>query len=388
MRTEKRFKGIKTTDAVGKVIDAFLNTDVATVQVEKYHVLNDALVYRSLVTEQLQIDPGKALQLFSLILSGALIPIDATLQELRQRHAGRPEDVMRFQVRRLAENVIAMRIRLADDSVQYVGNSSALPLIGRRVAFGREQVNRDETEVQARLSKLIPMVPFSVFQQARLDLNSMRIIERGPAETVTRKVESVWTDCKTGKPKYKLETVHFTGASLFAVGGSAFLFDIDRREIEEQVFNPFLAKLPSVVGSIAEAYESLKPQAVKDAEAIGVPYRRQGEWFFLPVPSEQAALFDAVAGQPGALRPITLKAGPNRPNTCETGLSVYNGEVVMLARGDRRDDWQDVQAGAVSYVKGAVKHTGREHADLVLDGWYMPVPNTATESFTILGDID
>jgi hypothetical protein len=42
----------------------------------------------------------------------------------------------------------------------------------------------------------------------------------------------------------------------------------------------------------------------------------------------------------------------------------------------------------VHYVNGNVRHTGREHEDLHLDKWHIAVPNTAIQSFTIVGDID
>jgi hypothetical protein len=40
------------------------------------------------------------------------------------------------------------------------------------------------------------------------------------------------------------------------------------------------------------------------------------------------------------------------------------------------------------YVTGKVKHTGREHKDLILEGYYEVYPNTSVRSFTITGDID
>lgn len=394
MKKSKQFKGIKTTDAIGKAIDAFLNTGVNAGPFEGYSVINDALIYRMPITTRVLVNKENFSRFSGMVTAGVLVLTDTTLDALTVEfksieYVGHSEHI---SVRRLAENVIARRIRLSDQTVglEYVGNSAALDLIGRKVAFGRERLNRNETEIQQRLSKLIPMIPFNVFDQARLSLDSMRIIERGKPETVTRKVQ-VGTGGKTGKPKYKLETVHFTGASLFSVGDMAFLFDIDRREIEHQVFNPFLVKLPfdfELPAGIAEAYELLKPQVVKDAERGGKPILRQGEWFFLPVTLTVARGLSAMASTPGTLRDIELRAGPNRPNTAQ-GISIYDGKPVVWQRSDGvMVRWQEVRAEAESYVTGTVKHTGCEHADLVLDGWYTAVPNTATESFTITGDID
>jgi len=39
-------------------------------------------------------------------------------------------------------------------------------------------------------------------------------------------------------------------------------------------------------------------------------------------------------------------------------------------------------------VKGEVTHDGREHEPIKLKKWHKPIPNTATNSFTIQGNID
>ena len=82
--------------------------------------------------------------------------------------------------------------------------------------------------------------------------------------------------------KESIRPMHFVGAILFRVNRKYFLFDVDRNELEYFRFNPFIVQLPHKVTSIAEAYESLKPQEVKDALAKGLDVKRQGEWFFIP----------------------------------------------------------------------------------------------------------
>lgn len=393
----KRFK-VVCSDDIGQAIDALLNSDTQAVQFNRYQVVGDLLVYRAPVTDDLKIPADRVPALIEMIKTGTVVLVEPPLAVLEtladslnvvaldsKRESGhwdRPATV-KVKIRCIKQDIVAKRVRQPDGSTLYIGNSSVLGLIGRYVSFGRESVNRSETEIQQRLSRLIPVVPFSVFEQAGLDLNAMRILERGPAETVERKREA-GTDRKTGKPKYKLETVHFTGASLFQVGDACFLFDLDRRELAEKVFNPFLVKLPRAVRTIAEAYDSLKPDEVKAAEASGAPVPRQGEWFFLPVDKVLSARLDALKGDKDVMRQVTLQAGPNRPNYAQ-GISLDNGRPV---RGTRVDDWQDVRARAESYVTGKVEHSGRDHAPLILKGWYRAVPNTATESFTITGDID
>jgi hypothetical protein len=245
------------------------------------------------------------------------------------------------------------------------------------------------------------MIPFSVMEQAKLDITKLKFVEEAEAEHITRKTKR-W-DSKKQKDIFYNEQVHFTGAKLFEVDGTQFLFDLDRREVKHRIFNPFLVKLPRKVASIAEAYESLKPKQVLAAEKRGIEVLRQGEWFFIKAKApklkklskhEQALAILGTGSLYGTAsefftkqygkktlkkllaqakhvadsmpRAMTLQAGPNRPNRAELGL-IQNG---------------------ISYVTGKVSHTGREHADLHLDGWYVAVANTAQESFTVTGDVD
>jgi hypothetical protein len=281
----------------------------------------------------------------------------------------------------LKENLVAKKID-QDGKTLIIGNSSVLGLIGRRVSYGHAQENRDETEVQRILSVLIPMIPFSVFDEAGLDLDQFHLIERGNSESLTR---------LRGTGKYKKnedgtiaqdedyerieimepETVHFTGASLFRVQDKYFLFDIDRIEIENQIFNAFLVELPRACTTITEAYEMLKPDEVKAAEAKGLTVLRQGEFFFIPTDAKfeptQRELRSYEREENGKTHenmPGILQAGDNSPNRS----TLFHKES--------------------GHVSGTVTHDGREHAPLKLKGWYRAVPNTSTQSFTLRGDID
>jgi hypothetical protein len=288
----------------------------------------------------------------------------------------------------LEENTIAIKIK-QPDKTHYLGNSSALGLIGRSNHWGTERLNSTETDIQRKLSLLITMVPFSVFEQANLDLQSYRLVDRGPEETVTRRVPD-GHDKKTGKPKFKDETVHFTGASLFTVGDNLYLFDIDRREISLKVFNPFLVQIPVKVKTIAEAYEALKPQQVKDAEQKGIQVRRQGEFFFVPVDKSEVKRLDAHKDK---LQDIELRAGDNRPNNAK-GVQFLDGEFTDASNLDwhaqykLRDKIRENRDKVETFVTSKVEHSGREHAPLILKGWYRAYANTAMNSFTIEGDID
>src|ERR1019366_3252183 len=145
---------------------------------------------------------------------------------------------------------------------------------------------------------------------------------------------------------------------------------------------------PKPVKTIAEAYESLKPQAVKDAEAKGLEVLRQGEFFFIPVDKKTVELLDSqisnLEKREDQLDDLTLSAGPNRPNYAH-GIELKDGK-----RLNRRElDWEkrrEIKSDA-TYLIGEVIHSGREHEPIQLKTWYTAVPNTAQKSFTITGDV-
>jgi hypothetical protein len=307
-------------------------------------------------------------------------------------------------------------------SGKVLGNASILPLIGRQVSYGNENLNRSVTKIQTLMEgrKEFDSIPFSVFQEAKLNLTTYTELDSTGEENVTRKVQNPkWSSWKKDEtvPEFIEETVHFMGARLFSVESNTdlgdkkikFLFDIDRKEIDNQIFNPFLVQVPengTPITSIDQAYDCIMPNEVKDAIANGEHVKRQGEWFFIPTKTnplskiaglteeqrKEYALAMAIKKQSNwdttlsemlgeeltekyknigyipevGVKRMELRAGKNRPNHAEKGLN----------------------SDGISYVKGKVSHSGREHADIVLEGWHIALPNTAIDSFTITGDID
>jgi hypothetical protein len=315
-----KFKLKKPKDEIQKAINAFLTGKIG--KFGHYVAVENALVYRTVV-----------------------------------------EDGMNFKV---LQDVIAVKM-IREGNTIFLGNSSILSFIGRTVNWGNENLNRSVTDIQTRLSILIPMVPFTVFKQAGLDLLKLNIVDRGNEETLRIK-ESTGKHDKDYNPIMHVVNRHFTGASLYEVEGKQFLFDVDRREVEHKILNPFLVELTTKVRTISEAYDSLMPSEVKDAIKEGKTVLRQGEWFFIPVEGEFQAktVKNQWSGKEEKQR-AELKAGPNRPN-----YATNMHESVTLGL----------------LVSGKVSHSGREHADLNLNGWYKPVVNTSIRSFTITGDVD
>lgn len=264
------------------------------------------------------------------------------------------------------QDVLVLRL-IRSGKVHYLANASRLNYCESKISFGERHAKRwgGETQTQQYLRECgFPMLPFSSFTQAGLKISDAEILDQTGSETVIEKTLD-------HNDKEKMIERHFTGASLFLIGGKCFLFDIDREEIKHGLFNPFICELPSKVNSIVEAYDILKPLEVRTAEIEGKEVLRQGEYFFIKVAEQDA--YKPDAGQAdwnfrenneSSFKTARLSAQGNRPHL----VSFFNED-----------------AGLVS---GEVLHTGREHKNLVLKGWFKPVPNTATRAFTLRGDVD
>lgn len=249
----------------------------------------------------------------------------------------------------------------------FVGNSSSL-WHARNVKTRRIYATRGgPLKIQTVLTEVMPMVPFLMFKEARLDINTFHLIDRGPDEKLDLGL------------KVKGETVmtHFMGAMVFrlevrkrskGIEGQSYkyyLFDIDRNDVRLKNFNAFLSQLGREVSSVDDAYKSLKPKEVYEAEKfLGHECPRQGEWFFIPVQGEHK-------------NAIEKAYHPGRPR---------NVEAVLQSKGNRAHYVKHLSEEG--YVKGEVTHGGREHKPIILETWHKAVPNTAIGSFKISGAVD
>lgn len=320
-----------------------------------------------------------------------------TLEEAKEKlkNCSSYQQGLRFKVMREESNEIARKI-IVDGKPILLGNSSILPLVGRTVAYGNEKLNRSETAIQREMaSQGFTMIPFSVFTEAKLNLDKYKLIDRGNECDVVVSVEKEG-NYNNGYKKTRIdETRHFTGASLFEVDGQVYLFDIDQNEIEHKIFNPFLATVNGKPKTIKEAYEMLKPKEVVQAEKKGLKVLRQGEWFFIKTKApkirklsdKEKLVILGVQRFNNAADMIGVKKDEKKANKLLEGIPKQGN---IQAGTSRPNTVQRLlKQGKTTYASGLVKHTGREHKDLNLGkDWYIVVPNTSIKNFTITGDID
>jgi len=162
-----------------------------------------------------------------------------------------------------------------------------------------------------------------------------------------------------GKP-WRYE--HVLGGVVIELGGNYYLSGVDENE-PWRLRSYFLCQLPNAVASIGQAYESLKPQRVRDAEVRGVEIRRQGDVFLVP-----------VAGRDWNL---TLRFGRD---TLARDHRLWNGTHTAS---------RALVADGRVFVSGRLTHERRQHRTLYCKGlWYEATKNTALASWNAVGHID
>ena len=153
---------------------------------------------------------------------------------------------------------------------------------------------------------------------------------------------------------------HVLGGVVVALSDKYYLSAIDRNE-PWRLRAYFLCQLPYGVSSIGDAYDALKPQRVKDAEAEGIEVRRQGDVFLIRVTEKDWNL--------------------------ELGRD-------MLAKDHRLWDRTHVASKALIaddrvFVSGKLTHERRQHRAVFFKGvWYEAVMNTALASWNAVGYVD
>lgn len=168
---------------------------------------------------------------------------------------------------------------------------------------------------------------------------------------------------------------HRLGAVLFTIRSISFLSSFDNLDKG----NYFLCQVPRNPSTVDEAYEYLKPDAVKTAEQVGLPILRQGDWFFTRPYGEAQAI---VLGQISKLRKTEVR-----------GLRLGgNGGTHVVTRARQLTGIEPPTFA----VAGCVTHRpqdGRrpEHKRLKLGtegGWWIPFKNTSEAGWSAMGNVD
>lgn len=163
----------------------------------------------------------------------------------------------------------------------------------------------------------------------------------------------------------------------------------------------FVAAIPETVpvSNVAQAKLALKPDAVRIAErSYGVPvkatnkrrnaaFKRQGEWFFLPVNIEFDKLlvlktepFSRGRGKSHYAEEAVRKGGRNvwvGPRN-----QVFDGNLPLSITGAERAKFTIRTADAKLYVRGRITHA--DHRTIVLDGWHEVVMNNEPRNVGVL----
>jgi hypothetical protein len=166
----------------------------------------------------------------------------------------------------------------------------------------------------------------------------------------------------------------------------------------------FVAGIPesAPVGTVRQAKEALKPVEIQTAQARqglranarnrrkNAAYRRQGEWFFLPVAEmivdEKLVLHDEPLARGDGGKPhwaeFCYRTGGETVYVC----SRYSNGVIgllykaILAGNPKANSWgwRTMRRNAGVYVRGRIRHP--DHATIRLHGWHRVLMNTEGQS--------
>jgi hypothetical protein len=166
----------------------------------------------------------------------------------------------------------------------------------------------------------------------------------------------------------------------------------------------FVAAIPekSPVGTVRQAKEALKPAEVQIAQGRrglraearnrrkNAAYRRQGEWFFLPVPDfgvdeglvlRNEPLRRGNGGKPHWVEHCyrtggeTVQVCARHPN----GVTEKEYRRILAANPRAKGwGWQAMRRNPGVYVRGGVRHA--DHKTIVLHGWHRVLMNTEGEA--------
>jgi hypothetical protein len=233
-------------------------------------------------------------------------------------------------------------------------------------------------------------------ESAKLKLNQTKIIEQGPEQTFTIRKDTY---------SQNTETRHFTGYLLLENAGRKFFMDIDRLEIEHKIFNVFFVEVDKSVKTAMQAYESMKPEIVRDAENAGLKVLRQGEWFFIPTNEKIRMPIKNIYNRIlrdnfpyPTIQQFNISHGKGRPNSLFKVVidgiegSLVCGMVRHLGREHNplklgyRYVNPELENNTIDQFDQGYSHAGSE--EIIEVDLFTVVGNTTVSNFTVTGDVD
>lgn len=161
----------------------------------------------------------------------------------------------------------------------------------------------------------------------------------------------------------------------------------------------FVAAIPGTASTVMQAKEALKPAQVRSAQArqglsarqantrYNAAFRRQGEWFFVPVAKSLAVDAKLIlkwepisrgnGGKPHLVEQV-YRIGGEVVYVCDR----YAGGLTTAQHADllRQDplaknlNWRQARRNPSVFARGAVRHP--DHATIVLHDWHQVIMNT------------
>ena len=166
----------------------------------------------------------------------------------------------------------------------------------------------------------------------------------------------------------------------------------------------FVAAVPGAVSTVADAMESLKPAAVRRVQADhglnakkrnqrrNSAFRRQGEWFFVPLPEafvdESTVLTNEPiarsGGKPHIVQYLYREGGrlvfvcPRHPD----GLSEEKYDALIRSKPKAKGwGWQTRRINPRVLARGDIRHP--DHKTITLHGWHEVLMNRESQSRTM-----
>ena len=162
-------------------------------------------------------------------------------------------------------------------------------------------------------------------------------------------------------------------------------------------FHWFAAQVQPTVADVPRAKESLKPPEVVTVQSTGKKRKkvkggvmRQGEWFFIPMPSMKAPANQILKDEPirreGGGKPHIVeevwRQGGDVAYDSGTGDALRPVEYRRLLRRspEAARRFHPTRVNAKVFGRGKVRHP--DHSTVVLSHWYQIVPNTENKFAT------